>query len=153
MGMEQQKILVNPNNISGFKVNNHTLFKVWLKVTKPDHKLTDKEIDIASIFLRKYFENKDLIIDEELLNRVTFSIENKRSAREELGVTPTYFQVMLKGLRDKGFIVNNLINPKFIPTLDANGNILHLFILKNAGDIPQIKPEAQLEEIGSAESI
>lgn len=147
------QIEVNPTNISGFKVNEYTIFKIWLKVTKAVHKLTDKEIDVAAIFLRKYFDNKDLIIDEELLNKVTFSIENKRSAREELGVTPTYFQVMLKGLRDKRFIVNNMINPKFIPALDANGDILHLFILKNAGNIPKYKPEVQSEEEHSQESI
>lgn len=126
-----EPIQIIPTNVSGFKVNNNNILQKWLSLTYPTHKLTDKEIDVAAIFLRKYFENKNNIIDEELLNRVTFSTESRRSVREELKMTPTYFQIILKGLREKEFIKNGLINPKFIPSFNEDGNILHLFILKN----------------------
>jgi hypothetical protein len=124
-------IQIVPTNVSGFKVNQNNILQKWLSLTYPIHKLTDKEIDVAAIFLRKYFENKEKIINEELLNKVTFSTESKRSVREELNMTPTYFQIILRGLKEKEFIKNGLINPKFIPSFNSDGNILHLFILKN----------------------
>ena len=120
-----------PTNMAKIRCNNDNIFVKWLTLTYNLHKLTDKEIDVAALFLKYYHQNKANIINDDVLNSVTFSAESKRKIRQELGMTPTYFQIILKGLRSKNFYKDNKINPVCIPNFNKDGNILLLYVLKN----------------------
>lgn len=122
--------MLNPT--AAFSVNTiaDRVFNTWLALLTNFHHLTDKEIDVAALFLKTYFKNQKSIINDDVLNDVTLSLENKRKIREELKLTPTYFQIIIKSLKDKGFIKNGKINPLYIPTFSKSGSIVIAFIIK-----------------------
>ena len=126
--------MLNPT--AAYTVNTTTsqVFNTLLALLVNFHHLTDKEIDVAALFLKTYFKNQKSIINDDVLNDVTLSLENKRKIREELKLTPTYFQIIIKALKDKGFITNGKINPLYIPTFTKSGNIVLAFIVKIAGN-------------------
>lgn len=118
-------------NYFGVKCKREAMYKIWLSMLAPIHKMTAKEISMASLFLKIYFDNKDNIIDDDLLNQVVLNIENKRSVRTQLNLSFPYFQMLLKNLKQKGFIENNKINPRYIPSFTKDGNIVIMNYIKN----------------------
>lgn len=122
------------NNLTStnvFKVEGNQFF-TWLSLLSFKHKLTEKEVGVASRFLDAYFKNKEKIINDDLLNEVTLSLESKRKIREELQLTPTYFQIILKALRDKRFLIDGKINQEFIPVFNQNNHIILTFLIKGS---------------------
>lgn len=130
MQTQQQSRGFRPSMVTKIEVQDN-LFEAYLKITTPLHKLNQREIQVAALFLKSYFEKKNSIINDDLLNTMVLSTESKRSIRCTLQITSTYFQIILKGLKDKGFIKDGKIAPSFIPTLDENGNITFLYFIKN----------------------
>lgn len=121
--MEPTKAIIKQSSTEG-------IYKDWLELTKPWHSLTLKELEVAALFIKSYIDNKDKIINDELLNNFVLSTENKRNIRKKLDMTPTYFQILLRGLRDKKFILDNKINKNYIPSFNQEGNIVLAIILK-----------------------
>jgi hypothetical protein len=105
-----------PTSLSG------SFFKYWLLFLKPFHKLADREIDIAASLIKQRYELSKVIKDDEILDRVTMSEDTKKKVREECGITLAYFQVIMGKLRKNKVIIDNKINPKFIPNLPEDGN-------------------------------
>lgn len=108
-----------------------SIYIQWLKVLEPKYSLTQKEKELASLFIQSYLFNKKNIINDDILNQTTMSIENKKNIRKKLSLTPTYFQILMKGLKNKKFFINNKINKEFIPSFDNEGNIVLAYIVKN----------------------
>lgn len=92
-----------------------SFFRLWLKFLSPLHNLTDKEINIVAVFLKHRFLLSKSIKDSSVLDEVLMSKDYKKKIKEECGITTTYFQMLMTRLKKKGAIVNNNINPKFIP--------------------------------------
>lgn len=90
-------------------------FRYWLEFLLPFHKLTDREMDVATAFIKQRYELSKAITDEGVLDRVIMSEESKRKVREECNITTPHFQVIMGKLRKAKVIVENRINPKFIP--------------------------------------
>ena len=89
------------------------------------YRLSDDRLFISEGFLN--------IKDDEILDRVTMSEDTKKKVREECGITLPHFQVIMGKLRKSNVIVDNKINPKFIPNIDeesGNFKLLLLFDLK-----------------------
>lgn len=120
-----------PTNAIVISNKEGSIFKSWLKVLSPVHKLNAREIDVAALFIDSYIKNKESIINEDLLNEVTLSKETKRKIRNALNLTHTYFQVIIKELKNKGFITkDNKINISYIPSF-SNNTIVLSYIIKN----------------------
>lgn len=94
-------------------------FRLWLDFTKPLHKLTEKEIKVTACILKYRHELSQKISDPVLLNEILLNVDSRTKIREECDVSLQYFQVMLGELRKKKVIVNNTINPKFIPNFNV----------------------------------
>ena len=108
-------------------------FRYWMEFLEPFHKLTDREMDIATAFLKHRYELSKVIKDNEILDKVTMSEDTKRQIREECEITLPHFQVILGKLRKNKIIIDNKINPRFIPNItDENGTfqLMLLFELK-----------------------
>lgn len=90
-------------------------FRYWLEFLSPFHSLTDREMDVATSFLKQRFILSKAIKDEGLLDKITMSEDTKKNVIKDCGITSSHFQVIMGKLRKGGFIVNNKINPKFIP--------------------------------------
>jgi hypothetical protein len=107
-------------NIASFKVEYKKLFTYWLIVTKLLHKLTDKEIELLAVLLYKRMELSKDITNEKYLNKVLFDADTKKELEKELDVNNLRIQNILSSLRRKNVVIDNRINPKFIPNIEHN---------------------------------
>ncbi len=104
-------------------------FKYWLAFLKPFHNLTDREVDVMTSFIKQRYELSKVITDEIILDKVTMSEDTKRKVREECNITLPHFQVIMGKLRKNKVIVNNRINPKFIPNIKEENGVVTLLLL------------------------
>lgn len=108
-------------SISGF-------FRYWFTFLKPFHKLTDREIDVISCFAKHRYELSKVIQDSDILDRVTMGNDTKKKVREECGISLQNFQVIMSNLRKHKVIVDNRINPRYIPNLIEGENTFQLML-------------------------
>ena len=108
---------------------NGKFFRYWFEFLQPFHKLTEREIDVITSFVKQRYELSKVITDNEILDRVTMSEDTKRKVREECGITRPHFQVIMGKLRKSKVIIDNKINPRFIPNVDSESNNFQLLLL------------------------
>jgi len=112
---------------------NGKFFRYWFEFLKPFHKLTERDIDVITCFVKHRYELSKVIKDDDILDKVTMSEDTKKKVREECNVKLPHFQVIMGKLRKSKVILDNKINPKFIPNIDeetGNFKLLLLFELK-----------------------
>ena len=90
-------------------------FRYWLQFLSPIHNLSEREIDVVTAFLKERHTLSKSITDDQILDKVLMSKETKRKIREECGLAQAYFQIIMGKLRRAKVIVDDKINPKFIP--------------------------------------
>jgi hypothetical protein len=113
-------------------------FKHWFKFLLPYHGLTDREMDIAAAFLLKRYELSKVISDTNILESVLMNEDTKRTIREECGVKHQHFQVIMSKLRKAKIVLDNKINPRFIPNVkEENGNF-KLLLLFTFDDVESV---------------
>lgn len=115
-----------PDNVTVVPTNSKTVFRKWLEFMRPYHKLTDREMDVAAAFIRHRYELSKVISDENILDNVLMSNDIKKKILNECGITLQHFQVVMGNLRKNGVLINNRINPKFIPSLQEGSDYLTL---------------------------
>lgn len=95
-------------------------FTRWLVFLSPLHKLTNKEIMVAALFLTERFNLAKVIKDEAILNRMVMDKDTKRKVQEAAGLKNTHFTILMTSLRKKGFFKDNIIDYRYIPTMEQN---------------------------------
>lgn len=109
---------------SGRKVNNviripaslqGKFFRIWIEFLTPLHGLTNREKDVFASFLKNRFELSKSINDEVLLDKWIMSDDVKEKIKQECAVSEAFFQNILGKLRKTNMIIDNRINPRFIP--------------------------------------
>lgn len=104
-------------------------FRYWFEFLQPFHKLTERETDIITSFVKHRYELSKVIKDDDILDRVTMSEETKRSIREDCKISVPHFQVILGKLKKNKVIIDNKINPRYIPNLkEENGSFKMLLL-------------------------
>lgn len=103
-------------------------FRYWFEFLRPFHKLTDREIDVISSFVKYRYELSKVIRDQEVLNKVTMSEDTKRKVREDCNISQAHFQVIMTKLKKSKVIDDGKINPKFIPRLEENATGFQLLL-------------------------
>lgn len=110
-------------------------FRLWLEFLGPFHGLTNREIDIATAFLKKRFELSQVITDEEVLDKVLMNEDSRREIKKNCKMSAAQFQVIIGKLRKSKILLGNKVNPKFIPkgiTPDSkNFNLMLYFDLND----------------------
>lgn len=100
-----------------------SFFRYWLEFLKPFHNLTDREMQVASSLLKKRYELSKVIQDEVILDKVVLGEDTKKSVRQECNITLPHYQVILGKLRKSKVIIDDRINPRFVPNVtDENGS-------------------------------
>lgn len=113
-------------------------FKQWFKFLLPYHGLTDREMDVAAAFLQKRLELSKVISDVNILDSVLMNEDTKRIIREECGLKHQHFQVIMSKLRKAKVLLDNKINPRFIPNVkEENGNF-KLLLLFSFDDVKSV---------------
>lgn len=111
------------NNVIRIPCSLKMLFRHWFLFLKPFHKLTDREIDVITALTYERYLLSKVISDSDILDKVVMSEDTKKKVREESNITLAHFQVIMGKLRRNKVIIDNRINPKFIPNItDENGS-------------------------------
>lgn len=104
-------------------------FRYWLEFLKPYHNLTQREVDVATCFLKYRYELSKVITSQNILDEVIMSEDTKRKIREECSITSPHFQVIMGKLRKNQIIVDGKLNPKFIPNIEEESGFFKLLLL------------------------
>ena len=119
-----------PNNIVRVPCSlSGSFFRHWFKFLEPFHKLTEREIDVITSFVKQRYELSKFIKDNEILDKVTMSEDTKKKVREECNITLPHFQVIMGKLRKNKVIIDGKINPKFIPNINEETGTFQLLLL------------------------
>lgn len=114
---------VAANNVIRIPTNIKMFFRYWFTFLRPFHKLTDREIDIITSFTYERYLLSKVISDSDILDKVVMSEDTKKKVREESNISLAHFQVIMGKLRRNKVIIDNKINPRFIPNItDENGS-------------------------------
>ena len=121
------------NNVIRIPTNLDDFFKLWLKFLTPFHSLTNREIDMAAAIIKYRFELSKKILDDDLIDFILLNEDSKRMIREQQKLSTNHFQGIMASLRKNNIIINNKLNPKFIPNLsnDNNFKLLLFFEYEN----------------------
>ena len=119
-----------PNNIIRMPCSlSNNFFRYWFMFLEPYHKLTDREIDVITSFVKHRYELSKVIKDNDILDKVTMSEDTKRKVREECNITLPHFQVIMGKLRKNKVIIDGKINPKFILNIKEETGYFQLLLL------------------------
>lgn len=123
-------MMKKPDNIVRIPCSlDKSFFRLWFKFLEPFHKLTDREIDVITSFVKQRYELSKVIKDNEILDKVTMSEDTKKKVREECNITLPHFQVIMGKLRKNKVIIDGKINPRFIPNISEETGIFQLLLL------------------------
>lgn len=123
-------MMKKPDNIVRIPCSlDKSFFRLWFKFLEPFHKLTDREIDVITSFVKQRYELSKVIKDNEILDKVTMSEDTKKKVREECNITLPHFQVIMGKLRKNKVIIDGKINPRFVPNIDEETGIFQLLLL------------------------
>ena len=106
-----------------------SFFKYWFMFLKPFHHLTEREMDVITSFVKQRYELSKVIKDNEILDKVTMSEDTKRKVREECGITLPHFQIVMSKLRKSKVIIDNKINPRYIPNIKEENSSFKMMLL------------------------
>ena len=129
--MSEQKSNINrPNSVLRKPCSlSGSFFRYWFMFLRPFHKLTNREIDVITAFVKHRYELSKVIKDDVILDKVTMSEDVKKQVREECGIAFQHFQVIMSNLRKNKVIENGKINPKFIPNITEENGMFKLMLL------------------------
>jgi hypothetical protein len=109
------------------------MLRCWFIFLEPFHHLTDREIEVAASFVSHRFNLSKVIKDDDILDKVVMSEDTKKKIREALNITIPHFQVIMSKLRKASVIIDNKINPRYIPNYreEKDLQLLLLFEINN----------------------
>lgn len=111
-----------------------SFFKYWFEFLRPLHRLTPRETDVITAFVKQRYELSKLTKDDFMLDQVLMTQEIKEKVRNECGLSLPHFQVIMGKLREGGLIIDGSINKRFIPNIkeeDGHFKLLLLFEFEN----------------------
>lgn len=117
-----------PNSVIVIPCNIDTFFKKWFEFLEPYHRLTTREMDVATAFVKQRYSLSKVITDEKLLDEIVMNEDTKRKIREECNLSLTHFQVIMTKLKRSQVIKDNKLNPKFIPNFSEEDGSYKLLL-------------------------
>lgn len=115
-----------------FNIDFRRLLEYYLKLTKPMHKLRDREIALVVAILMMYYTELANFSRKSDVWKKIFDYDSKIAIMEELNIANLQvFNNHLTALRKKGVIKNNEIVPYYIPVTDMNSDIFELRFIFN----------------------
>ena len=114
-------VVMVPGNIDSF-------FRKWFEFLEPFHRLTAREMDVATAFVKQRYKLSKVVKDPDILDKVLMSEDTKKAVREECNITLPHFQGIMGKLRTNQIIVDGKINPRFIPNIDEESGSFKLLL-------------------------
>jgi hypothetical protein len=122
------------NKVVNENISAKDLFKRWLDISQPYHKLKGQYKEVLALLLYYHFKYSKQITNKKILWKIVFDYDTKKLIKDELDIKDQAIQNALTALRKKNIIVNNTITPAFIPEITSkttkfkiefNFNIIH----------------------------
>ena len=102
---------------------DYSFFKMWFMFLQPFHRLTQREMEVPTSFIKQRYELSKVVSDNDILDKLVMSEDTKRKVREECNITLPHFQVIMGKLRKNNIIVDGKLNPRYIPrVIEENGS-------------------------------
>lgn len=108
---------------------DYSFFKMWFMFLQPFHHLTEREMEVATSFVKQRYELSKVVSDNDILDRLVMSEDTKRKVREECNITLPHFQVIMGKLRKNNIIVDGKLNPRYIPRVIEENDSFKLMLL------------------------
>ena len=116
-------------------IKDGSFFKKWLIFSKPFHMLTDREIDVASLFLKKRYELSKAISDQDIVDRMVMDTNTRKQILEECGLKAPHLQIILSKMKKCGMLTqDNRINHRFIPNIKNDSKSFNLLLYFDLND-------------------
>ena len=109
-------------NIAVYNVKKDDIFNWWLVLTKPFHKLTDREIRLVEAYLVEHSKLQDNINDDKLIRDLLYSTSTRKRIMETVEMDQAQFNNMLTLLRRKGIFKGKELNPKMFPNISKDAD-------------------------------
>lgn len=107
---------MKPNNLIYLKCMSFDDFcKTWVAILTPFHHLTSRERDVAARIISQYFKLRQKVQDPEVLRDLLWSKSSRQDMMKSLKMSSEHFQMKLGKLRKAEFIIDNDINPRYLP--------------------------------------
>ena len=127
---------ITPHGVISIPTSLDTnFFRYWFEFLRPFHNLTSRELDVITALAKHRYELSKVITDDIILDKVVMSEDIRKQIREECNLSLPHFQVIMGKLRENKVIVDNKINPRFIPNIkeeDGNFKLLLFFDFKKS---------------------
>lgn len=108
---------------------DYSFFKMWFMFLQPFHHLTEREMEVATSFVKQRYELSKVVSDNDILDKLVMSEDTKRKVREECNITLPHFQVIMGKLRKNNIIVDGKLNPRYIPRVIKENGSFKLMLL------------------------
>lgn len=108
---------------------DYSFFKMWFMFLQSFHHLTEREMEVATSFVKQRYELSKVVSDNDILDRLVMSEDTKRKVREECSITLPHFQVIMSKLRKNNIIVDGKLNPRYIPRVTEENGSFKLMLL------------------------
>jgi hypothetical protein len=105
-------------------------FRHWFQFLTPFHHLTDREMEVAACLVKHRYELSKVILDNDLLDKVVMNEDTKAKVREECEISLAHFQVIMGKLKKNKVIINNRINPKYVPNVNNDNHFRLMFLFE-----------------------
>jgi hypothetical protein len=106
--------------MASFTVDLKKAVYYYLQITKPMHKLSDKEMQILTEILYMYTTEQKNFARESDIWQIIFNKDNRAKIRESMDMPKQVFENYMTKLRKKKVIIDNKVNPKFNPSIAHN---------------------------------
>lgn len=108
---------------------DYSFFKMWFMFLQPFHHLTEREMEVATSFVKQRYELSKVVSDNGILDKLVMSEDTKRRVREECNITLPHFQVIMGKLRKNNIIIDGKLNPRYIPRVVEESGSFKLMLL------------------------
>ena len=99
-----------------------SFFKWWMKFLTPFHSLTGREMDVAAALFQRRYELSKSVSDPILLDKLVITPNSQAVIEKQLKLTHNYMKVILTKLRKCSIILDDRLNPRFIPNVTPQMN-------------------------------
>ena len=103
-------------------------FRFWLIFLKPFHSLSPKVLEVDSYILYTRYIMTKSVLDKDLLDDLVLGKSSRRQIAEYCGIPSNQLDVHITNLRKAGFIVDNKVNPKYIPNYNNEDSFKFLIM-------------------------
>ena len=110
---------------------NSEFIRAFLEITKPYHKLSAREMDVAAVFIRRRYTIAAETSNADHIDKILFNKDTKKSVAAEAGITMDHFKTVLYKMRKHNVIQGNIINPTYLPNWQQGKPFRYMFIFNN----------------------